>query len=237
MSEDDEKRETIIERIRKLSQRTVANGCTEAEAKSAAAVLDRLLELYEIDLSEIQISQGEVVRIDIALDSHPVRWAAKSIATFADAKVWVDKGNICFLALEVDAEICEYLLMMFMRAIDREAANFTMMNVDYALRDRAGQGEMLHSFKAGIASRLGERLLELKSKRDFTAKAGGRDLVVLKKPVVDAAFATLGITLGGRSVGRSVRDQSAYVAGRSAAENVSINAGVRGSNGQAGRIK
>jgi hypothetical protein len=27
------------------------------------------------------------------------------------------------------------------------------------------------------------------------------------------------------------------VAGRSAAENVSINAGVRGSNGQAGRIK
>ena len=126
---------------------------------------------------------------------------------------------------------------MFKRAIDRESTNYTMFNADYALSDRRGQDEMLHSFGVGMATRLGERLRELKSKRDFAVKSSGRDLVVIKGPMLDEALQALGIIIGRGRAGRSIRDGKAFVAGRTAAEGVAISQGVGGSAQRAGRIR
>lgn len=233
MTADDKTRAAQMARIRALMAKTVANGCTEDEARAAAAAVDRLIEAYEIDLDELTLKEQEIVRVDIALNHHPVRWSVEKIAAFCDCKPWVSGEDLIFLGLELDTEVAEYLTLLFMRAIDRESANYVTLNADYALRDRSGQREMLHSFQVGMASRLGERLVELKSKRDFNVKSSGRDLVAVKAPLVDAAFATLGIKLTSGGAGRSVRDAGAYLAGRGAAEKVSINHGVAGSAGAA----
>jgi hypothetical protein len=97
---------------------------------------------------------------------------------------------------------------------------------------------MSASFTNGMASRLGERLRDMKSGRDFSQKARGFDLVLAKKPLIDAAFASLGIILQSGTSGRSIRNQGAYNAGRTAADGVSINQGVTGrAGGGGGRIK
>jgi hypothetical protein len=140
----------------------------------------------------------------------------------------------------VDVEIAEYLLQLFHRAIERECSTWTMMDSTYALTAREDRRDVKKSFEAGIAGRLSERLRELKSKRDFTAKAGGRDLVLAKRPLIDAALKQLGITIGGGGSrkARSVRHEGAYNAGRAAADRVNIHQGVGGSRGaSAGSIR
>ena len=238
MSDTKQDRAALLARIRALTSKTVKNGCTEAEATAASAMVDRLLGQYEISLDEISIQEEqELVRMDIAgVAEHPVRYAAPKIAAFTDCKVWMQHGGLAFLGFNVDTEIAEYLTLMFMRAIDREASTFTMFNQDYALQNSYGQRNMLTSFKIGMATRLGERLVELKSKRDFAQRTSGRDLVAVKKPLVDSAFATLGIRLSHSSGGHSIRNTGAYVAGRNAAESVSISQGVAG-RASTGRIR
>jgi Protein of unknown function (DUF2786) len=235
---NDTAREAILSRIRALMAKTVANGCTEAEADAAAAAVDRLMALYEIDLTEATVQEQDVMRMDIALNGHPARWAATKVAAFTDCKVWTDKGFISFLGLEIDTQIAEYLMLLFQRAIDRETMNFGAFNADLAMEDHHGRQNMITSFQAGMAGRLGERLADMKSKRDFTQRKSGFDLVLSKKALVDEAWTSLGITLSaGKGGGVTIRHQGAYNAGRSAADGVSINQGVTGRSGGSGRIK
>lgn len=237
MSNEDKARAALIARIRALMAKTTANGCTEAEAEAAAAHVDRLLGLYEIDLTEATVQDQEVVRLDVKLESHPVRWSARAIAEFTDCKLWTDGAFLSFLGLEIDTEIAEYLTLLFQRAIDRELGQYSFFNAEMATLDHAGRSQMTASFANGMAARLGERLGGLKSKRDFSQKARGFDLVLAKKPLIDEAFATLGITLGGDKRGRSIMHKGAYNAGRTAAEGVAISQGVTGRAGGNGRIR
>lgn len=234
---DDKVRDGRLAKIRALMARTTANGCTEAEATAAAAAVDRLLAQYEIDLDEVGVRDQEVTRFDIAALHHPVRYASQSIAKFCDCMVWSDKPNIVFLGLEIDTEIAEYLVSLFMRAIDRESTNYVAFNGEYAMKDRIGQNNMAQSFQVGMAGRLGERLAHLKSSRDFTQKAGGFDLVVSKGALVKEAFGTLGISFRSAGRGATIGDRAAYAAGKTAADGVSINQGVGRQAGSNGRIR
>ncbi len=237
MSDQTQQREAMIARIRALMNKTVANGCTEEEAKAAAAAVDRLLEVYELTLDEISVEEQEVIQLDIAVAHHHVRFAAMEIARFTDCRVWLSKPNIAYLGLDLDTRIAEYLTLVFKRAIDRETTSYTMFNADYAMSDRRGQDEMMHTFAVGMATRLGERLHELKSKRDFAVKSSGRDLVVIKGPMLDEAMQTLGIIIGRGRAGRSIRDGKAFVAGRNAAEAVAISQGVGNYSQKTGSIR
>jgi hypothetical protein len=233
-----DKREAQIARIRALMAKTTQNGCTEAEAAAAAEAVDRLLAAYEIDLDEVSLRAQEVVRLDLELLHHRVRHVAMAVGNFTDCKVWSnsDAGDICFLGLEIDTEIAEYLMLLFKRAMDREAAGFVLMNLEYAEMNATGQQSMLASFEVGMAARLRDRLGELKSKRDFAQRRSGTDLVVAKAPMIAAAFGTLGIVLGRGAQSESVRHQGAYLAGRAAADTVGIHQGVRTGHGTTSKI-
>jgi hypothetical protein len=236
---DEKTREARLARIRALMERTTANGCTEAEAQAAAEGVDRLLAQYEIDLDEVSVKSQDVVRLDIAASAHSVRFAALNIGKFTDCTVWSDPPDITFLGLELDTEVAEYLVLLFMRAIDRGTTDFTLLNSDYALQDSTGRVNMVQSFEIGMASRLGERLMHLKSSRDFNQRTGGFDLVVAKGALVKQALGVLGIHLAksGRG-GASIRDKAAYQAGYSAGDRVSINQGVgRNSTTNSGSLR
>jgi hypothetical protein len=162
-----------------------------------------------------------------------------AVGKFCDCMVWSGdhKNLICILGLEIDTEIAEYLVLLFRRAIDREVGNFTLMNQDYAMQEPGGQSNMLHSFQMGMAGRLGDRLTELKSKRDFERRGMGTALVVVKQPIIQAAFDTLGIGQLHSGQTTSIRHQGAYVAGRNAAEGVAINQGVGTRSSGAPRLR
>jgi hypothetical protein len=240
---EDKKRKALLQRIRGLMAKTTANGCTEAEARAAASMVDKLVAEYEIDLTETLVGEQEVVQLDIELNHHPVRFAAPRIAEFTDCRVWYNatagRNDLCFLGFEIDTEIAEYLLLLFQRAMDREASQYSVFNPDFAMADRALRNSMLQSFNVGMATRLGDRLREMKSKRDFAQKERrGFDLVLAKKPIIDLAWASLGINLGNDKRGATYRHEGAYEAGQNAANKVSINPGVGGGAGTGGgRIK
>jgi hypothetical protein len=228
---DKSRRESMLARIRALMAKTTDNGCTEAEAAEAARKVDALMALYEIDLDEVSMRQQEIIPVTVPKAAqHTVQFAATQIAQFTDCNVWLRaRTDIIYLGFQVDTEIAEYLTLMFKRAIDREGATYILFNRAWDEANAAGKTELLRSFGIGMAGRLGDRLSELKSKRDFTQKQStGRDLVMMKKLAVDAAMAALGIILKGRGISVKPRNLAAYVAGQSAAQHVAINQGVAG---------
>lgn len=232
-------RQSKLAQIRAMMARTVDNGCTEAEAKQAAATVDRLLARYEIDLDEVTVKEQPIEKVLVKAKNHTVLYSASAISVFADCKMWTSDPYIVYFGFKVDAEICEYLTLVFLRAIDRELANFTMMNGDYNEAGRRTQIDMENSFGIGMAGRLGERLGELKSARDFSRKSGtGTSLVAIKMPLVDEAFAALGIKFGkSRGRGMSIRNTEAFSAGRKAAEGVTISQGIAGRAQTGGRLR
>jgi hypothetical protein len=238
---DNTKRESILARLRALTMRTTANGCTEAEAKEAAAKIDELLEQYELTLDDVTIrTEAEIVKSTITgIGRSSVTFVGKAVGTFTDTELWLenDLSDVVILGIEVDVEIAEYLMQLFHRAIERECATWTMMDPLYTMTAREDRRDVKKSFEVGVAARLSERLRELKSKRDFTAKAGGRDLVLAKRPLIDAAMKQLGIELGAGKKARSVRHEGAYNAGREAGNRVNIHQGVRGRAASAGSIR
>jgi hypothetical protein len=233
-----DKRAGTLARIRALMAMTTENGCTEAEARTAAAALDRLMATYEIDLDEVTLKEQAIVpRIVATGRSHAVDRAAIKIGTFTDCLVWSCPQGLTYLGFQVDTEIAEYLTLLFKRALDREAVNFTLFNQDYDAESGSGKADMLYSFKVGMAMRLGERLDELKSKRDFTQRTTGRDLVAIKMPLVNEAMKALGIILGKASAGRSVRNMNSFHSGKAAANKVAISQGIASRGETRGRLR
>jgi len=223
-----DKRESILAKIRALMAKTPENGCTEAEAKAAAAMVDTLLEKYEIDLDEVALRKQEFTQAEIMNGwLHPVGQAATGIAKFTDCKCWIsEKKKIVYFGFSVDCEIAEYLTLLFKRAIDREAAAFTLFNADYDAATKRERTQLVASFGIGMAVRLGDRLRELKSKRDFSMKSAGNALVVLKQPLVDQGMRDAGIHLSGTVNGPKIGSRAAFAAGHAAGANVAINAGI-----------
>ena len=226
-SPDKSRREGTLARIRALMAKTVGNGCTEAEAAEAARKVDELMALYEIDLDEVSMRQQDILfRLVKSAASHPVEYAGSAIARFTDCQVWRRGGVPVFFGFQVDTEIAEYLMLLFKRAIDREGATFILFNPAWDDASKPGKVELLRSFGIGMAGRLGERLSELKSKRDFSQRVAGRDLALMKKPAVDAAFAKLDLVIGRGRLDRAAKNSVAFKAGREAAQDVPINQGV-----------
>ncbi|MGD0109292.1 MAG: DUF2786 domain-containing protein [Rhodopila sp.] len=231
-------REAQLARIRGLMAKTVDNGCTEAEAKSAAEAVDRLLGLYEIDMDEVTAREQEIGKGGgVKLDGHPIVYAASMIAKFTDCRVWMERTKVVYFGFKVDTEISDYLTMLFRRAIDREIATVTLFNTQYEGLSAYKKSSYRTDFGRGMAGRLGERLGELKSKRDFTQRTSGRDLVMIKFPLVEAALRETGIVISSKKGrGSKVRDTGAFNAGRSAANSVAINQGIAARAEKGGRL-
>jgi hypothetical protein len=238
MTTDKAARAAQLARIRGLMAKTVDNGCTEAEAKAAAEAVDPLLGLYEIDLDEVTAREQPIGKgAGVKLDGHPIQYACSRIAKFTDCKVWLAGTTVMYFGFKVDTEIADYLTMLFRRAIDREVATVTLFNMKYSDLSKYEQTSYREDFGRGMAGRLGERLGELKSKRDFTQRTSGRDLVMIKFPLFEAALKEVGIVIAkGKGSGPKVRDRGAFSAGRTAADSVAINAGIAARAEKGGRL-
>lgn len=78
-------REKIAARIRALRSKTVANGCTEEEAMSAAELLAKLLAQYNMTLDEAELRESPFERTSVKQDD----WVGE--------KLWVVADGIAFL--------------------------------------------------------------------------------------------------------------------------------------------
>ncbi len=197
MQPDDAQRAKIMERLRALLSMTTANGCSEAEAMTAASKAAKLMEEYDLAIGDLQSIKDE----RIARHSKPAAatdrpnelhaaglYAATAIAGFFDCKCWRNGTSITFFGFADDVELAHAMLAMVKLAMDGEVAR-------YMRTEGVAAGEhprtLASSFGRGMAHRLSQRLEALKAARTANVRTKGTQLVVVKNALVDAALAQL----------------------------------------------
>ena len=215
-------------RIRALTERTVARGCTEAEAMAAAAMVGRLLERYALTMQEVDVREEPCVQVEVPLGGvrrRPIDLCVPAIARFCECKVWLARSEqsarYVFFGFVTDTKLAAYLFSVIDRAIRSEVMTFRQDAVGLAgvaLR-RAST-----SFQHGMAARIAERLETMHAEREASVAANrtaGTALMVIRHQVVEDAFRTAKIRLQSLP-GLTLRRNGAYRAGRLAGDRVNL---------------
>ncbi|UFZ01888.1 DUF2786 domain-containing protein [Bradyrhizobium ontarionense] len=229
-------------RIQALRAKTIANGCTEDEALSAAAKVAELLDRHDLSLSDVELREAPCDRK--VYETHrkkriPLDDCIGAIAHFCDCRVWREKTaagehRYVFFGLGADIEVAHYLAELIDNAVRAELGRFKT-SADYG-RFRHQERHLANaSFALGMVASIADRLVAIKAGRDQVNETTGRGLVVLKTSVVDAEFAKLDLKLRSqRSTSRMV-STTAYEAGGAAGATLAINPGLSGAPPRSGR--
>src|SRR4051812_33018181 len=103
-------------RIQGLRSKTTDNGCTEAEALSAAAKVAELLDRYDLSLTDVDIRDAPCERREYETYRKkriPLDDCIGAIANFCDCRVWREKNQTgearyVFFGLRSDIEVAHY---------------------------------------------------------------------------------------------------------------------------------
>jgi hypothetical protein len=233
-------RDRVKARIKALTDKTVANGCTEAEALSAAAMVGRLMERYALTMDEIEVRASRCVQMEVPLGSQrrrPIDGCVPAIARFCDCKVWLSRRTASgetappryiFFGLETDAALARYLYEVIDRTMTSELLGFKVANP--ALRGVTLR-HASSSFQQGVAARVAARLEAMHKEREAQMKAQrstGTALILAKHQVVEEAFAETGVKLVSSSAIGQRRLMSAYHEGWAAGARINLNRPVNG---------
>ena len=225
----------VKSRIKALTEKTVANGCTEAEAMSAAEMVGRLLERYALSMDEIEVRASRCVQAEIPIGGQrrrPIDGCVPAIARFCDCKVWLARatqaaddpgGRYVFFGFATDTALARYMFEVIDRAVATETLKFKLANPRLrAVRLR----QATTSFQHGVIARVATRLAEMHRAREASVgaqRAGGSALIIVKHRVVEDAFREIDVKLVTvASTGRRVIG-SAYRDGLAAGERVNLN--------------
>lgn len=237
-------RKKILEKISALKCKTVANGCTEAEAMSAAEKIAQLMSDY--DIAEDDTADDDTACKKgwaEAAEDDPVIRCATAVGYFTDTKVWVeDKGSepvyegnlhvgwrnlphrVIFFGLPTDTEIGQYLFEICRAALARSSADYRR---SLALFRRQIRERKLREFQWGMADSMSDQLHRMRDRRRRQADGSGRDVVPIKQAIIERDFAALGLTLRSRGKYRAAGDAAAYGDGRRAGDTVTFVEGLR----------
>jgi len=123
-------------RIKALTEKTIANGCTEAEAMAAAEMVGRLLERYALSMDAIEIRTARCIEVAVPLGGRrrrPIDGCVPAIARFCDCKVWLAHAaspdpmqqgaaapgrDYVFFGFETDTALATYMFAVIDRAIN-----------------------------------------------------------------------------------------------------------------------
>jgi Protein of unknown function (DUF2786) len=235
-------------RIKALTEKTIANGCTEAEAMAAAEMAGRLLERYALSMDTIEVRTTRCVQVAVPLGGRrrrPIDGCVPAIARFCDCKVWLAQRRppdpmqqeaaaaasgrcYVFFGFETDTALATYLFAVIERAVRTETATFRKLNprLQGARLRRASA-----SFQHGVVGPVSDRLDAMHRARDATVRSQrstGTDLIVAKNCAVDEAFGEINIRLVRiTATGRRVIAM-AYRVGWAAGDRVNLNRPVSG---------
>ena len=223
-----EELDKVLSRIQALRGKTVEQGCTEAEALLAAGKVAELLDQYGLTLSEIdmktQSCAGEGIETSRRRRS-PLDECAGAIALFCDCRTWYEmtpQGHIrhIFFGLPADVAGARYLYEKIEEAFETETAEFKRSEL-YDQHPSAKRGSATTSFQAGLGHGICAKLDRRKAERAAAFRAsGGRDLVPVKRDVIEDELAAMGMRLKAVQTGRKNLLAKAYKKGRVTGENL-----------------
>jgi hypothetical protein len=222
----------VIERIRALRKKTVELGCTEHEALQAAEKVAELLERYGLTLSEVELRKQtcEGFGFDTGRkQGAPIDECFRSIAYFCDCAIWSEingAGELrqVFFGLPADIEAARWLRDLAIAAFETETAAFkrSQAHLSAAASERRAS---VKSFQIGLGRGISRKLDALKAAREKAAsKSTGRDLMIVKRTIVEEEMEKLGLSLRTKQVRRKRVISDAYAKGVAAAHRFEVNA-------------
>jgi hypothetical protein len=230
MTETDNRKAEIAEKIRALRAKASDAASTEAEAMEAARLAARLLARYELteddvaamerDELETIISKGEGAHYETI--SFVRTHLSVGISKLCEVKAYQKQGNhIVFTGIPHEVEMAHYLLEMLDAAAERGWKNFRKAEGITGRNTKARNGYMI-----GFANRMKEMLKEIVDARDAARRAAsptGTALVLVdrKASAIAAFLASGGVKI--RKVNRGQRSGDAYAAEAGARDASRIN--------------
>jgi len=188
-------RARIIVKVQALLSKTVDNGCSEAEALSAAGKADELMQAYDLTFTDIETevrdeTYGARKRPFAGGNGrrrafHEVRGCVCSIAAYWDCRAWSHNSDLVYFGSKDDSEQAHVMTDMLRLAMDGEWGQY-LKSPD---RNQTKHGKTLRaSFMIGMSVRLAEQLRDMKAARS-AATGTGTALVVVKSQVVTEKYA------------------------------------------------
>ncbi|WP_312126520.1 hypothetical protein [Brevundimonas sp.] len=221
-------REKLAARVRALKARTVENGCTEAEALSAAEKLAQLLADHNMTMDEADLRAAPFTKHDhqgggtVGLKLWKV---ANAVADLTNTRTWAGgrdaPSRITFLGLSHEVDVAGYMLVICERAMQTEARK--LMRTVQRL-PQIKQAAKMVPFVDGMADRLAGRIRAM-----IPPPETGTGIVVLRNALIDQEMVRRGIEVE-TGYARRPLDTAAYRAGQAAAEGVVLNRGIAGSD-------
>ena len=192
-----EARAKILTRLRLIMNKTVENGCTEAEAMMAAAKVSAIMAEHDIVSSELDFKDETYLADTFDLHrsrAHPIHYCAPSVARYTGTRSYFSKPKhggfkYVFFGMSTDVEIAKYSMQLIYNCMKAEAKEFKKDGAYLFAKSKISARD---SFLKGMALSISKRLDDLTLERKKTTTASsGRDLVVVKDQLVDAEYAKI----------------------------------------------
>ncbi len=223
----------LVQRIRALREKTIAQGCTEQEAMAAAAKVVELLDRYGLTLSELDLRKQTCEGIGIETGRRrrgPIDDCMGTIAEFFDCRVWSETtaaGTLryIFFGMPGDVQAAVYLHDLIAMAFVSETAVFQAGKI-YLSTVSGQRRTATNSFQTGLTHGIVKKLETLRRARDAGRAGGGRALVPVKQSIIEQELERLGLTLRRLNATRRTLIADAFKAGRKAGEKFEYRPGI-----------
>lgn len=237
MSEDKKKsHKDIVERIRKFLAVRVDRGAGEAEALFAARKAAELMAEYDISLADLdeKPASSEMAykrhEFDPVFSRH-VFDLASAIGGMCNVKVLISKpgmGMVSMVGLELDVEVCDYLLDCVIQAMRYESEKAA---VGWQLLVPSRQNGKRDSFLQGMSSRLKTRLNEI-----AWVRRKNNALVVVTDELIRETLERNGREMGLSTIRHRLVDPRSYRSGVDAGDRVALNNALRDGRAAGGSL-
>lgn len=224
-------RTKIIDRIRKLSRMTTANGASEAEANKATQVLSQLIAEHQVNDTELSLRQdaiGMVLDTFCAVGArraNKYHWEriASAISRLFHCRGYYQFGSADLYGLGISMPTRERTFYGYPEDVAAAIALLTICHNAMITQSERQPKRQQEDFEAGMAERLSERILAIHTARTSPT---GKALMVVKDQLVTQEFANYlkrtGLKFRHRQFA-TTRDSDARARGRSAADTVGLN--------------
>jgi hypothetical protein len=224
--------ESLVDKIKALLNKTVGNGCTEAEALAALGKARAMMDAYEVTVEELQVSKAEAAILrgepSDARDPHKIKWyLGSAVEEFCNCKIWRSSEGFKFCGLASDVAFAIWLLDHLTDFVQAEL----VLYLTGCLPPRDERKKIVKGFVLGCTDRISDKLVELCRRSAAERTDNSRALVAIKSTAITEKLKEVGITLrqsSGRC--RSFSD-AAHEAGRKAGDRASFGRPVSGDGG------
>lgn len=227
----------ILSRIKALRSKVAENGATEAEAMSALAAAEKLMQKHGV-------TEGDLRNVEFKRDmkyaefeqrqkaDHPSqKYCDTTIAMFCATKVWANrtphgKKITSIFGFKGDVEMHSFLLGLIHDSMDRGWKHYLANNPK---REGVTRHTEYWSFMSEFARRVNQKIRSLMDERAPEVKSEtGTDLVEKKNDLVQQAYDELiGVPMRNGRGGSIRTDMSARLQGALAGDKVNIQRPIR----------